>query len=278
MGRRRYVIDEQKVRRFLAEGRGQGSLDTYNPWLHIQDVPSRGRSHRPFGIKTGRVHHLLSDGEMNSFLMVEQDPTTLDIREQFPMDRLEYYRAALDLGVPPPRTTDGTPFVMTVDFLVTQRHESTTRLRPLSFKYSTERLTERQRRILDVTALYWRRRGLTLEHIDETFLDETLLLNYAAVRAFHAVESLPSLPHETLRQIAADLRDAIERDAPLSMLATCRALGLRHDVSAGDVFNVVRHLLARGVLRTDLSASLPLEKRELTDYTVVKPNESLPWR
>ena len=64
MTRRRYVFDEARVQRFLAEGRGTGDGPHYRPWLQVQDVSSMGRSHRPFGIKTQRVHHLLSDGAL----------------------------------------------------------------------------------------------------------------------------------------------------------------------------------------------------------------------
>ncbi len=59
MARRRYAFDEGKIARFQKEGRGRGT--SYKPWLSIQDVASHSRSHRIAGIKTGRVHHFLSD-------------------------------------------------------------------------------------------------------------------------------------------------------------------------------------------------------------------------
>ena len=40
---------------------GQGA--NYNPWLHIQDVPSQGLASRIKGWKTRRVHHLLSEND-----------------------------------------------------------------------------------------------------------------------------------------------------------------------------------------------------------------------
>jgi hypothetical protein len=63
MARQRYGFDEEKIERFEKEGRGRGRGADYLPWLTIRDVPSRGRSHRLQGIKTGRVHHLHSDIE-----------------------------------------------------------------------------------------------------------------------------------------------------------------------------------------------------------------------
>jgi hypothetical protein len=97
MSRRRYQFTEAKVRKYIAEGRGSGDGASYKPWLTVYDLPSRGRSHRPFGIKTGRTHHLLSDGEWKSFIRFEYDATVLDIREQFPLDRHQTMRVARDL-------------------------------------------------------------------------------------------------------------------------------------------------------------------------------------
>jgi len=39
---------EAKLKRFLAEGRGQGERENYRPWLTVMDIPSRGRASRVF--------------------------------------------------------------------------------------------------------------------------------------------------------------------------------------------------------------------------------------
>lgn len=38
MAKRRYSFDEDKLARFLKEGRGQGHGKDYRPWFAIQDV------------------------------------------------------------------------------------------------------------------------------------------------------------------------------------------------------------------------------------------------
>ena len=40
MAKRRYGFDEEKITRFLKEGRGEGHGKDYQPWLTIQDVSS----------------------------------------------------------------------------------------------------------------------------------------------------------------------------------------------------------------------------------------------
>jgi hypothetical protein len=45
MARSNYSFDENKIARFYKQGRGEGFLGDYKPWLKINEVPSSGRSH-----------------------------------------------------------------------------------------------------------------------------------------------------------------------------------------------------------------------------------------
>ena len=92
MAKRRYGIDEEKLARFLKEGRGQGTGANYLPWLTVQDVSSLGLSSRMHSRKTGREHHLLSKIEAGLFLILDWSDSVVDIREQFPLDREEVFR------------------------------------------------------------------------------------------------------------------------------------------------------------------------------------------
>ncbi|WJM85723.1 TnsA endonuclease N-terminal domain-containing protein [Dickeya chrysanthemi] len=75
------------------------------------------RSHRVFGHKSQRTHHLLSDLELAVFLLLEWNRSTQDIRGQFPL-RLEDTKAlALESGISHP-SVRGVLQVMSSDFLV----------------------------------------------------------------------------------------------------------------------------------------------------------------
>jgi hypothetical protein len=58
VGRSRRDWTQDKFERYIKEGRGQGSGSNYQPWIKIQDFPSKGRVSRPPGWKTNREHHL----------------------------------------------------------------------------------------------------------------------------------------------------------------------------------------------------------------------------
>jgi hypothetical protein len=102
MARKRYQFTEAKIKRFQREKRGLGVGPDYIPWFLVSDVPSKGRSHRPFCPKTMREHHLLSDNEFYSFLKFWWDDQVIDIREQFPLDRRETFEIAALCGVKHP--------------------------------------------------------------------------------------------------------------------------------------------------------------------------------
>ena len=120
MGRRLFRT-EADIARFQKEGYGQGEGSSYRPWIRVQDVPSIGRSRKTPGIKSGRLHHFLSDLEYHYFLILEFSDQVLDIREQYPLFATTRARdIAADMGIQYPRFF-GTqlPFVLTSDFVVT---------------------------------------------------------------------------------------------------------------------------------------------------------------
>jgi hypothetical protein len=264
--RLRYVFDEARVQRFLGEERGKGTGPSYRPWLQIQDVPSTGRSHRPYGIKSRRVHHLLSDGEWKCFLKFEGNPLVVELREQFPMDRLETYRAAHLLGLPHPRTLDGTPYVMTVDFVVTETAPTGVRLVPYTFKYDPETLTPREQQLMSITRAFWAHHGMELQLIDQGFFEETFNINYDSVRAYHDISNLAFYTETNVAGIEEALVQEVEAGSSDTLLRACRWLAGEFETTPQVVHQVSMHLVSHGVLRVDLSSPVGLERLPLSAY------------
>lgn len=46
MGKRVYEWTEKKIEKYIKEGRGEGELSNYKPWLTIQNVSSSGNNNR----------------------------------------------------------------------------------------------------------------------------------------------------------------------------------------------------------------------------------------
>jgi hypothetical protein len=110
----------RKYEELFKEGRGSGTGAEYQPFVTVHDFPSRGRVHRIFGIKTRRVHQLLSGLERNVFLGFEWPGSVTDVREQYPLRLEKTLKIAKDLGVPHlVIRVSRDPFIMTTELSLT---------------------------------------------------------------------------------------------------------------------------------------------------------------
>lgn len=254
MARKHYAIDEKIIARFRKEGRGEGTGAEYRPWLQVQDVPSTGRVRRVSGRVTGRIHHLLSDIEWRAFLIYDWGDHTVDIREQFPLDRDETRRIAASLGVRHPADTQTrTDTVMTTDLIIDVRCASGIVTLAWAVKSSNDLDTRRTREKLLIERDYWAARGVDWGVVTEREMSKALTDNLDWLQAFHDVEKIAQLRSGNLADIAALMaREAAGwPDAPLRMF--CTEMDTRFGLEAGVGLLIARHLLATKAWRTDMT-------------------------
>ncbi len=144
---------ETRIAELAKEGRGQGIGADYKPWITINDLSSEGRVHRRLSRVSGRVVHLLSDIEEDVFMTFDEHEKTLDIREQFPLPRVETTHIANRLDIRHP-VANGVPIVMTTDLLV----DLPGRRLALSVKPSSKLGDRRTLEKLEIERVYWRER------------------------------------------------------------------------------------------------------------------------
>lgn len=123
MAKRNLDWNENKLRRFLEEGRGQGIGKDYKPWLTIQDFPSMGRVSRIYSNKTQRIHQFFSDNETRMFYLLHWEDDVIDIREHYPLldiGQVIEDKRGLNLEKFVDKQT-GTPYVFSTTFLITVR-------------------------------------------------------------------------------------------------------------------------------------------------------------
>ncbi len=168
-------FSENVIAQRIKSGRGQGQGAKYQPWLQIQDVPSDGRSHRIYSYKTKRVHHLLSDLELATFLMFDWSESVLDIREQFPLIRDDTRSIAQNEGIKHP-SVRGVDQVMTTDFLIDAK-EPFQKQFAVQVKYGESFRDERTIEKLDLERCYWRQKGIPWVAIIEQDIDIVIKKN-----------------------------------------------------------------------------------------------------
>ncbi|PXX05092.1 TnsA endonuclease-like protein [Paraburkholderia tropica] len=258
--RARRFRTQQDIERYVAQGYGQGVGADYKPWLRVQDVPSRGRSRKVHGLKTGRVHHVLSDLEYRYLVALEFSERVVDIREQFPLlpvapiqdaARLRSIRYPLYAG-----TT--VPFVMTSDFVVTVKEgDGSVREIARTVKYADEltpgsRLSRTLEK-LELERAFWAQRDVDWKLVTETSMSATKASNLIWLRG--GAEIARELRDNSLQtSFVEGIAEAGTHDRTLSSLL--RTVSYRLRMPYPDAVRLFRHMVWHKVLLVDLETPM----------------------
>jgi len=262
MGKRKRITSAKSIKKHIAQGRGSGRLAQYNPWLHIQDVASRGLVTRIRGWKSGRVHHLLSLLELRCFYTLDWRPEVVDIREQYPLLPLEETRAiAADLGIKHPTDPRSRhPVVMTTDFVTTVFVEETDVDEALCLKYQADLDSERTLEKLEIERLYWQVRQVERKILTERDVSKVLAKNIEWVHAYRVLEDFCSLSQlAAAKVIAALIKEVSVRNRPLRRITSDTDEQLKLD--PGTSLAIVRYLIATRRWHINMNDSIHLGKR-----------------
>ncbi|WP_414473216.1 TnsA endonuclease N-terminal domain-containing protein [Microvirga sp. M2] len=255
MAQKRYTFTEARIARFIREGRGTGAGKSYKPWLTVSDVPSRGRTHRPFCLKTDREHHLLSDNEYFAFLSHQWDDDVVDIREQFPLNRIETLEIAARCGVRHPvDPVSQTIWVMTTDLLVTVKTPHGITLRAFAVKEAKDLENSRNLEKLEIERVYWVSRDVPWSLMVSSDLKNNFTRNLAWIfdPGPSTVENIRMRLFD--KAITPHLLEAIYTMHNLPVRHICIAVDNNLDLPLGTTLGCLRRLLSSKRLRAPLNA------------------------
>jgi hypothetical protein len=253
MAKRKRVTTEKNIQKRIAAGRGQGRLSEYQPWLRIQDVPSRGLVTRIRGWKTSRVHHLMSLQELRYFYMQEWAEDVLDIREQYPLDLDETLAIAEACGIRHPidRRTKHS-IVFTTDFVVTIRKNGLEVDQARAVKCEKDLSGRRTLEKLEIERRYWQRRNIDWKIVTEKELSKDGAKNVEWLHQYLRLDEFCSLPAPIVTNAMSRLTDAVtSQERPLRDITNeiDDAMGLE----AGSSLALARHLIATRRWLIDIS-------------------------
>lgn len=160
-----------KIDSMIAAGVGQGTMESYEPWLKIGSFPSRGASYVTPSTKCARSHHFFSKGEYHFYLLQEFATDVVEIREQFPLSNYgRTFQIAVEKGYRPSLYRETTvPRVYTTDFMLTKVNAAGERyLSAVSIKSrkdyaklaQTKRGLKRAMDLAVIESAYWRELGV----------------------------------------------------------------------------------------------------------------------
>lgn len=164
----------------LREGRGRGELESYKPWVTVQEIPSKGISARILGEKTHRLHHLFSRNEIAFFYLLEANEGVMDIREQYPLlDVLDTVKISEKAGIRHPRDPKSRyPYVFTSDFFIVTRSGVKVR----SIKTCEDLMNRRTLEKQEIERRYWLEYGYEWKIVTDRMINFRKAENLAWLR------------------------------------------------------------------------------------------------
>ena len=241
MARKNNSPTEVTFQKWIKEGRGSGRGRDYQPWLTVRDFASQGRTHRVFGHKAQRTHHLFSDLELAVFLILDWQPDILDIREQFCLQRETTLELAKKYGIRHP-AIGGVAQFMTSDFLVNSSRTGKTKF-ALQAKYSTDLEKPRTIEKLELERRYWQRKEVPWFLITEKEIPTTVFQNINWLYPAQA-----ETVHETdLAQRINFYCHHFSKSQGTNLIDLAKSLDVSYDLPAGQSLLEIRHLLAQRI-------------------------------
>lgn len=257
------AIQNQK---WIKEGRGAGHGSDYKPWLTVRDLGSEGRSHRVFGHKTKRTHHLLSDVELAVFLMLDWHPSTTDLREQFPLKLEDTQKIAIENGIAHPAVR-GSDQIMTSDFLVNSSDKNQSKY-AIQVKYSTALQDARTIEKLEIERRYWAQKGIPWFLVTELEIPTVVLENikwlYPASRA--------ALPYADVFEKVTFYAEQLNKQPEKSLITITKIIDSAYNLELGQSLFEIRELLAQRFFKFDISR--PVRQLKASDLEL---GDALLW-
>lgn len=223
------------------------SLKDYQPFVKVADISSLGRSHRVFGHKTKRTHHLLSDLELAVFLIFEWHSNVEDIQEQFPLDIDITKQIADSVGIKHP-SQKGELKTMTTDFYVISKDiKSITYQLALQAKYSKDLDDPRTIEKLELERRYWEAKDIDFKIITEKDIPRAVTDNIKWL-----------YPSKNTSLIAIEENDftfyseQMINNPTLKIIDFCNKIDSAYDHSLGTALSKLKNLIAHGYISFDI--------------------------
>lgn len=238
---------QKRIAKRLKEGRGSGSGRDYEPYLHVRDVPSKGRSHRLPSATVGRVHHLLSDLELHIFLQLDWHEHVVDIREQFPLPIEATQKIAQEMSIAH-LSHQGVDEIVTTDFLVDLNYSGKISRRAISAKYVDQLDDPRTIEKFELERRFWASKDVPFSIVTEKEISVLLKKN---VQWFHpyinhyALTDLQRYEYFELFQIALQQFPAVK------LTELMHKLDDQENTESGFHLGLMRHLMAQRAFSFD---------------------------
>lgn len=257
----------------IKQKRGKGVGKNYKPWYKVGEVnqafpgqKSRGNGHRINGLKSKRVHHLLSDAELMVFMVLDLNRDVSDIREQFPLLDIELAkRIATELGIKYPNHTEN--HILTSDFFIEFKNgeKKVITVKPIS------KINKRQLELFQIERVYWQKLGIGWELMTDKDIptNKTLLMNYGDI--YYSVSSFNNKEFELsdIQNFYTNLITTYEEYGGLGIVDYCNKTDSEMNFEPGLSLRILKVLLGRKIIQADLNESIFANQSKLNSIKIL---------
>jgi hypothetical protein len=258
MAKRQNQWSEDKLKRYIKEGRGQGEGKEYKPWKFIQDFPSIGRCSRLLGWRTNRVHHLFSDIETRFFYLMDWEEQVVDIRESYPLlDLDQTIDDTDDLRLDLFKDKDSnTPYILTTSFLITLKENDNYRYIARSIKSASELDRKISLEKYEIEKRYWGKKNIDWGIITQK---EIPLVKAKNIEWIHS--ALSSAERGFSDAEVSEMGDLLV-DALITNKLTLRSLMSKFDneynLPKGSALFLFKYLIASKIIAVDMDKEIDI--------------------
>ncbi len=236
----------EKDKKRLAEGRGQGTGIDYIPFIKVGEFSSDGESIRVKGHVAKRIHHFLSGIELSLFVIFDWHINTLDIREQFPIPLKDSLYIAKKLGIKHPQH-HGELTIVTTDIVVDFKGGKKLAFAVKPFeKLKGKRLAEK----LLIEKVYWESKKVDWLVFTENEIEESVKENMNWLRPMMDIDQ--KCPHEIYTADLISFYNRILKYPKLKLTKICATLDDDYELEPGYHIAVLRYGIANRFFRIPL--------------------------
>lgn len=269
MAKRKNNWTETKIKRYIKDGRGQGELSEYIPWVKIQDFSSNGNVTRYRGYKTNRQHEFMSNLERDYFLLLEWQDSVIDIREQFPLDRSITVKISEEKEIDHSIDNQTAVYIpMTTDFFITLKVNNQLIYLARTIKQAIDLEDPRVIQKFEIEREYWERKGVDWGIVTEKDINKNIALNIAWANKYYYLEDIEE---KNYAKLLLEILNSCTKDINLQKI--CDQFDNDFNLEIGSALKYFRHFIARKLITVNMEERIIIAKLTITDMEINKLEE-----
>ncbi|EHJ01948.1 TnsA endonuclease [Clostridium sp. DL-VIII] len=230
--------------------------------LKVTTFSSKGRVTRIYGYKTKRIHHLQSDNQLRTFLLLEWDDRVKNIKENVELKDLEVTTDNIEnLRLDKFSNNEtGEVFQLHTNFLITVNKGEGEELISISVKSLSELERKTVIEKMEIERRYWKAKGIKFYVITEKEIDKQFVYNIKWIREALIDKSIKNKP-----ELAEKLYFFLQKHVDKKLVNVFELFEVEEDVKEGTALFIFRYLLGIKEVSVDMKKSIDLNE-EVADF------------